>query len=88
MGRRGGSFGLVMLLVVLVVVLMLTARAWKAIAPASGAIMPTSATEAVRVAEPDTAGDAQYSDLPNVGEMQQTTSEHADQVQEALDSID
>lgn len=79
---------MVMLLVVLVVVLMLTAKAWKSIAPASGAIMPDSGTEALHEAEPATAGDAQYSDLPDLGEMQSNTSEHAEQVQEALQAID
>jgi hypothetical protein len=77
--KKNGSFGLVLLVVVMAIVLLLVAQNWKAAAP--------RLTETMR-AQPRTAatdgapGSSQA--LPNVGEMKQSTDGHAAAVQEAL----
>ncbi len=80
---------MVVLLVVLAIVLLLTARSWKSVTPTlaqlpgaegSGPISDhgqTGAAEAVR-----------ESGLPDLQQMQQTTSEYSDLVQETLKESD
>ena len=87
MGRKRGSFGLVLLIVVMAVVLLLVARSWKAAAPSLAETM-RARPEAARAAGGDTAETGPAGDsprgLPGVGEMKRATDRHADQVQEAL----
>jgi hypothetical protein len=73
MRARGGSFGLVALLIVLLVVLLLAARDTRRAAPAL----------ADPKAAPATAAE-ELGGLPGVDEMKAATGAHADRVQEAL----
>jgi len=87
MGRKSGSFGLVLLVVVMAVVLLLVARNWQTAAPRLSETMrarPETARAPTRDA--DATGDAGDSPraLPGVGTMKRATDRHADQVQETL----
>jgi len=87
MSRRSGSFGLVLLVVVMAVVLLLVARSWKAAAPhLAETIHARPEVARVPASDADATGDAGDSPraLPGVGEMRRATGRHADQVQEAL----
>jgi len=78
MSRRGGSFGLVVLVVVLAVVLLLVARSWRAVAP-----------QAISVSAPRVTDPALGSgDLPDLNETRRRTDTHAAQVQDALAEIE
>ena len=80
---------MVMLLVVLVIVLLLVARKWNAVAPTAIEV----STPAGQVQVPD-HGDAEAGaavrsgGLPNLGDMQRETGAHTQQVQDALQQID
>ena len=73
-----------MLVVVMLVVLLLVARSWRSVAPT-----------ALEVSTPDgeitvsTPGSEEFATnpggLPNLGEMREATTDHTQQVQEALD---
>ena len=80
MSRRGGGFGLVILVVVFAVVLLLAVRAWRSMATeATGIVAP------VLDEEPAESGAAASSDLPRLQEMREETAAHADRVREALE---
>lgn len=72
--RRGGSFGLLALVVVMGIVLFLVAQAWKKAAPEAPAL--------------DTAAWEETSDRPNLDEARQQTDAHTQDVEDALASID
>jgi hypothetical protein len=84
-GRVSG-IGVILLLVVMAIVLYLTAQAWRSMAPA-----------ALDVSSPEAADDRGALDdmpeeergrLPGLREMQDSTREHNEQVEEALEQID
>lgn len=87
MKRRLGGFGLVMLLAVMLVVLLLVARSWRAVAPeAIDVTRPDRVTPKMAMDDPGgAAAEAlRRGELPGLDEMQQRTDDHAEQVQDAL----
>ena len=86
MARKGGGFGFVMLLVVVVAALWLTARAWEKSGASALALDPSSS--ASTTGSPPARGQSDARDalgtLPDLGEMRDATSRHSDAVQEAL----
>lgn len=72
-----------LLVVVTVVVLLLVARSWRAVAPTATAITRPDAT-----AEADDAPRELPDDLPDLRQMQNETQAHADDVQEALQATE
>ena len=86
MTRRGGSFGIVVLVVVLAIVLLLVARSWRAVAPEAIDVSGPGGGAMVLDDRGQTgAGDAVRSgELPDLREMQQNTDAHAQRVGDAL----
>lgn len=88
--RKLGGFGFILALAVLVIVLHLTGRAWRAVMPtASQGLRPGGpATTAPNHGQKE-AGDAVRSgSLPGVGKMEQNTDEHIKRVKEAAQGQD
>lgn len=80
MSRNKSSFGLVALVVVMGVVLFLVAQAWKKLTPESGDVAEAAHTEIREAAGPG--------DLPRLDDVRQSTDSHAEDVQDALASLD
>jgi hypothetical protein len=84
MERKGASFGIVMLLVVMLVVLLLVAKNWRKLAPS--ALEVSTPDGEVSIPAPGTRGVASNpGGLPNLKQMKDSTSDHIEQVQTALD---
>jgi hypothetical protein len=88
--KRGAAVGLVMLLATLLVVLLLVARSWRAVAPQAIQVTNPGGSQ-INVQYHDHgeagAGDAlNRGELPGLGETQQRTDQHAQQMQDALDA--
>lgn len=84
MARKGSGFGIVMLVVVLLVVLLLVARSWKKVAPT--AIQISTPDGEISVSTPGAEGVATNpGGLPNLKQMQESTSSHLDEVEDALE---
>ena len=89
MRKHGGGFGIVILLVVLAVVMLLVARNWKSVAPT--AIQVTNPSSPVQVddhGQPEAGEAIRSGQLPNLNDMRQATSQHASEVQDALQEIE
>lgn len=84
-GKVGG-FGFVLLIVVAAVVLWLAADAWKRFGSDAIAVTAPETLDASR-ATGAPAG-VRRSDLPNLRETREATSDHADHLRDALRSID
>jgi len=84
MARRGGGFGLVMLVVVMAIVLLLVARSWRSVAPTAAEVAPSA------TAVPTPAADLapELGALPRLSDMQRETDAHAADVEKALSEID
>ena len=91
MRLKGGGIGFVVVLIALAIVLMLTAKSWNAAAPtlatlpgaeSAGPVSDHGQTEAVEALRTTPLG------LQNLNEMQQSTDEHADQVQEIMSQVE
>lgn len=78
--RKGGGFGLVVLVVVLAVVLLLAGRAWRSVAPAAVQLETHGGDRAGEASNPGT--------LPGLNEMQSETDAHAERLRQALDEIE
>ena len=90
MGRLFSVFGLIMLMVVMAIVMILTARSWRQLAPHAievtnppPAEAPASNQDSTR---PELIEGAGY--LPNLNEMRRNTAAHTDRVEELADQID
>lgn len=88
--KKGGGFGMVVLVVVMAIVLLLVAKQWKSVAPTamqlddSGTPMVVPETHGE-----DEAGEAlQRGGLPDLNQMRQATGQHAEQVQETLEKVE
>ena len=81
MKLRGGSFGLIVTLIVMGVVLLLVAQAWKKYGPTA---MEVSAPSSLEVSEE--ASEAQG--LPGLQDARNATDAHAGAVDEALAAIE
>lgn len=84
MARKGSGFGIVMLVVVMLAVLLLVAKSWKRVAPT--AIQVSTPDGEISVSTPGAEGVANNpGGLPNLKQMQQSTSGHLDRVEDALE---
>ena len=73
----GGGLGFAVAIVGLLIVMLLAAKAWKAVMPtAAQALMPTSANAATPASATRPSG------LPDLKEMGQNTDQHIKQVQD------
>ena len=84
MARQGSGFGFIILLVVLVVVTLLTARLWNETAPVVQQVVEgtSSATSVPDHGQPEASG--ALGELPNLNEMRSATDDHTQEVTEAL----
>jgi hypothetical protein len=85
MRKGGGGFGMIVMLVAVLIVLLLVARAWSNMAP-----------EALQVTQPGSGfstddmvkDDADYNSpghLPDLQEMNQQTAQHEEEVRKAME---
>jgi len=81
MKMKGGSFGLLALLIVMGIVLLLVAKNWQVIA---NTVMPGGHSHG----ETEAGEQVQAGDLPNLEQTQAATDAHADDVGAALEEID
>ncbi len=82
------GIGFVLMLVVMVIVLLLVARAWTSVAPTAMEINSETLPGYTETAEEDDEGEAPAGHLPKLGEMKENTEEHAKQLEEARKAID
>lgn len=83
MRRLSGGFGLVMLVIVVAIVLLLTARAWNAVAPTAADVRDAGAPVPADVRGEATTATRDGS-LPRLDEVRQRTGAHAEDVADAL----
>lgn len=89
MRKLGGPFGLIVLIIVLLVVMMLATKAWERMAPTARQISnPGVAEGAPAHGQQEAAEELNSSGLPDMDEMRENTSEHADQVHEILEQAE
>ena len=81
MKMKGGSFGLLALLIVMGIVLLLVAKNWQMIADTA---MPGGHSHG----EAEAGEEVKSGDLPNLEQTQAATDAHADDVGAALEEID
>ncbi len=79
---------MVFLLVVLVIVLLLSARAWRSVAPMALDVVPqlSGNCDAPSENRPEPVRGAGH--IPDLKDMRKNTSQHADRIQELQDQID
>ena len=83
MRKLSGGFGLVMLVIVVAVVLLLTARAWNAVAPTAADLREASAPVPADVRGAATSATRDGS-LPRLDDVRQRTGAHAEDLANAL----
>jgi hypothetical protein len=84
--RKGGGFGLILLIVVMAVILLLATRAWKAVMPTASRIQdPAVAAPVPDHGQSEAAEELGSPGLPNLDEMRENTSNHAEQMQELME---
>jgi len=89
MARKGSGFGLVMLVVVMAIVLLLVAKNWRSVAPTAMQVTDPELHKTVDDRGQAEAGEAVRSgNLPDLNEMRQQTSDHAEQLQQALEATE
>jgi hypothetical protein len=89
MKKTGGGFGYVIALVALVILLLLSAKAWKGAAPAAAQALKPGASGGVPDHGQTGAGEAIRSgNLPDMKKMGQNTDAHVQQVNEAAHGQD
>jgi len=87
--RKGGGFGMVLLVVVMAIVLVLVAKQWKAVAPTAMQLDDGTPMVVPETHGEDGAGQAlQRGGLPDLNQMRQATGQHAQQVQETLEEVE
>ena len=75
---------MVMLVIVMLVVLLLVARSWRSVAPT--AIEVSTPDGEITISTPDTQGIATNpGGLPNLNQMRESTTNHLEQVENALE---
>ncbi len=77
---------MILALVVLVVVLMLTAKAWKKVAPTAIDIHDAQAGSIDDHGQAEVAVELRSGKLPRLRETQERTDAHSDELQQALDA--
>ena len=90
MGRLLSGLGLVMLLVVMVIVMLLTARAWRQVTPHAIDVTNPAPTEAPASHPPADRPELieGTGPLPNLNEMRYHTAAHTDRLKELEQQID
>jgi hypothetical protein len=89
MKKTGGGIGFVILIVALLIVLFLTARAWNSILPVAKEVLRPGAPGAVPDHGQSGAGEAIRSGgLPNLKQMDQNTDQHVQQIKDAAKGQD
>ncbi len=87
MGRYINAIGMVLLLVVMVIVMLLTARSWKKVAPIAIEVTnPQSIQPASTPARPELLPGA--GQLPRLNDMRRNTGIHTREIEELQDQID
>jgi hypothetical protein len=82
--KKLGPFGILMALVVLLIVLLLSGRAWKAAMPAAAQALKPGSSQVVPDHGDKAAGDAVRSGkLPDLKTMGKRTDDHIEQVKDA-----
>jgi len=82
--RKLGPFGILMALLVLLIVLFLSERAWKGAMPAAAQALKPGSSQVVNDHGDKAAGDAVRSgNLPDLKTMGKRTDDHIQQVQDA-----
>jgi len=81
MKLRGGSFGLLGLLIVMAIVLVLVAKNWEMLA---STMSPGSNAHG----EAEAAAEVQSGELPDLQQTRAATDDHTDEVNAALEQID
>jgi hypothetical protein len=80
---------MVMLLIVMAVVLLMVAKAWRTMAPSIIDTQNVLDTHPVSAhGEADAAAEIRSGNLPNLSEAQRNTDAHAAQVQEAMQAVE
>jgi len=89
MKKTGGGLGFVILIVALLIVLFLTARAWNSILPVAKEALRPGAPGAVPDHGQSGAGEAIRSGgLPNLKQMDQNTDQHVQQIKDTAKGQD
>ncbi len=89
MKKSGGGIGFVILIVALVIVLLLSARAWNSILPVAKDALRPGAAGAVSDHGQSGAGEALRSGgLPNLKKMDQNTDQHIQQIKDTAKGQD
>jgi hypothetical protein len=89
--RKGGGFGMIMLVIVLLVVMLLVAKNWQAVAPTAVQVSTPAGDLPVVVddrGQTEAGAAVRSGQLPDLNDMRQSTNQHAQQVQDALTEID
>ena len=88
--KKGGGFGMVMLVVVLAIVLLLVARQWKAVAPTAIQVQQDGSVTVTPNDHGQTEAGAAIKSgtLPDLNDMRQATGEYSQQVQDAMAEIE
>ena len=89
MARRGGSIGMIILIVTAAIVLFLVARNWQAVAPIATSLDAAGNGAPINDHGQTGAGAAlRQGNLPGLQDMRDETNAHADELQEAMQQID
>ncbi len=89
MKKPGGGFGFVMMAVVLMIVLFLATKAWKAVMPTAAQALQPGTPGQVDDHGQKEAGDAIRSgNLPNLKQMGQNADKYIDQMKDAAKKQD
>lgn len=89
MNRIVTGIGLILLLVVMAIVMMLTARAWKDVAPAAIEVTnPEPPTEEASTPQDRPEVMQGAGPAPRLREMRQNTTQHTRQIEEIEEQID
>lgn len=95
MKKGGGGFGFVMAIVVLLIVMLLSAKAWNAVMPtAAQALAPAPKTMKDAIRQVDDHGQKEAGDairsgnLPDLSKMLDSTNQHIRQVQDGAKKQD
>jgi hypothetical protein len=88
MKKGGGGFGFVLAIVVLLIVMLLSAKAWNAVMPTAAQALAPPSTRQGAIRQVDDHGQKEAGDairsgtLPDLNKMLQSTDQHIKQVQE------
>jgi hypothetical protein len=88
MKKGGGGFGFVLAIVVLLIVMLLSAKAWNAVMPTAAQALAPPGTRQGAIRQVDDHGQTEVGKeirsgtLPDLNKMLQSTDQHIKQVQE------